>query len=376
MKTLLLGAGRVGTAIARDLATGEGFDLTVADSDREALDRLRELRDVWRVTLDASDPAALGRLVNAHELVIGAMPGHLGYETAKRVIEAGRPLVDISFFEQDALSLDAVAKEKGVVAIVDCGVAPGCSNLILGRLEAALEKTNRFECVVGGLPAERSWPWEYKAPFSPVDVIEEYTRPARLRRDGRDVVMPALSEIELVEFPGVGTLEAFNTDGLRTLLKTCRTPTMIEKTMRYPGHAERMRALRNAGFFGRRALDVAGVSIRPIDLTARLLFEQWRFEPGESDLMAMRVIVEGTDGGGPVTHTYTLLDRYDAETQTTAMARTTGYTCTAMARLVASGRWTQPGVAPPEIIGRDEACFEFVMQHLGERGVVFRHEQN
>ncbi|MFS8637607.1 MAG: saccharopine dehydrogenase C-terminal domain-containing protein, partial [Gemmatimonadota bacterium] len=370
-KVVVLGAGRVGGAIIRDLAATGEFEVTAADASAEALARLEGTPRVATVQADLSDPAALGRVLERQDLVVGAVPGFMGFETLRRALEAGKDVVDISFFPEDPFELDALAREKGRIALVDCGVAPGCSNLILGRLEAALDSTERFVCMVGGLPVERRWPYEYKAPFSPIDVIEEYTRPARFRRDGKDVVMPALSEIELVDIPGVGTLEAFNTDGLRTLLRTCRTPSMVEKTLRYPGHAERMRMLRETGFFDVDPIEVGGVRVRPIDVTARLLFDAWMLRPGEQDLTVMRVEVEGTKDGKRVRHVYTLLDRYDERTGIHSMARTTGYTCTAMVRLVARGMFREPGVLPPEIVGRDEACFDFIMSELAARGVVF-----
>lgn len=373
-RIVVLGAGRVGGAIVRDLAATGEFEVTAADASAEALARLDGMPNVVTAQADLSDPATLGRVLADQELVVGAVPGFMGFETVRRALEVGKPVVDISFFPEDPFELDALAREKGLTALVDCGVAPGCSNLILGRLEAELDSTERFVCLVGGLPVERRWPYEYKAPFSPIDVIEEYTRPARFRRDGKDVTLPALTEVELVDFPGLGTLEAFNTDGLRTLLRTCRTPSMVEKTLRYPGHAERMRMLRETGFFDADPVDAGGVRVRPIDVAARLLFDAWMLGPGEHDLTAMRVEVEGTAGGRPVRHVYTLLDRYDERTGIHSMARTTGYTCTAMVRMVARGMFREPGVHPPEIVGRDRACFDFIMEELAARGVVFRHE--
>ncbi|HEX6940643.1 MAG TPA: saccharopine dehydrogenase C-terminal domain-containing protein [Longimicrobiales bacterium] len=374
MKVVVLGAGRVGGAIVRDLAAGGEFEVTVADASPAALARLAGLPRVTAVEADVTDPAALGRVLEGQDVVVGAVPGFLGFETVRRVLEAGKDIVDISFFPEDPFELDALAREKRRIALVDCGIAPGCSNLILGRMEAVLDTTERFVCLVGGLPVERRWPYEYKAPFSPIDVIEEYTRPARFRRQGEDVTLPALSEVELVDFPGVGTLEAFNTDGLRTLLRTCRTPTMVEKTLRYPGHAERMRMLRETGFFGAEPVAAGDARVRPLDVTAALLFEAWRLGPEEPDLTVMRVEVEGRNAGRRVRHVFDLLDRYDERTGTHSMARTTGYTCTAMVRMLARGLYREPGISPPEYVGRDAACFEFVMRELAARGVVF-HER-
>ena len=373
----MLGAGQVGAAIAADLAVDPALAVSVVDRSGTSLGRAayaahrRGVREGHLATyvVDCSDPGAIADAVADHDVVVGALPGFMGFEALRTVLEAGRPCVDISFFPEDPFELDALAQERGVPAVVDAGVAPGLSNLVAGHFDARLDATERFACMVGGLPQERHWPFEYKAPFSPVDVIEEYTRPARLRREGREVTLPALSEVELVDLPGVGTLEAFNTDGLRTLLRTVATPTMSEKTLRYPGHAERMRMLREAGFFGSEPLDVDGARVRPRDVTARLLFDAWRLEDDEPELTVMRIEVEGVQDGSPVRHLLDLLDRRDPDTGASSMARTTGYTCTAFVRLVLDGVWSRPGIAPPEIVAREDGVLERVLEHLKERGV-------
>lgn len=374
MRITVLGAGRVGRAIIKDLSVDGTFTVRAVDVATESLAPLQGLRDVHCERADLTQGEVVDRVIADADLVVGAVAGHMGYATLERVLRAGKDVVDISFFDRDPFELDALAREQGVTAIVDCGVAPGCSNLLLGRMESVLDETHRFACYVGGLPVQRRWPYEYRAPFSPIDVIEEYTRPARYRRDGHDVTLPALSERERIEVPGVGTLEAFNTDGLRTLLTTSRTPTMVEKTMRYPGHAELMEVLRETGFFRADFLTVGGTAVRPLEVTAKLLFAAWEFAPGEEDLTAMRVEVDGVRDGRQVRHTFTMLDRYDRATQTTSMARTTGYTCTAAVRMVAAGLYRHEGISPPEYIGRDPRCYAFMMDVLRERGVVFEEK--
>ncbi len=362
----------MGGAIVRDLTAVPEFSVTVADVDPVALERLAPA-GARTVPIDLSDADNLADTIAGADLVVGAMPGYLGYAVLEQVLDQGIPVVDISFFPEDAFGLDAKAREAGVPCLVDCGIAPGFTHLILGRLEQELDEPRSFHCLVGGLPVERSWPWAYKAPFSPGDVIEEYVRPARLKRNGEEIALPALSEVELVNFPGLGTLEAFLTDGLRTLLKTCRAPDMVEKTMRYPGHAEQMRVLREAGFFSDREVQSASGLVRPRDVTEALLFNAWRFEEGEPDLTVLRVEVAGSKDGKNIRHIYNILDYYDTETETSSMARTTGYTCTAMVHLVASGLWKEPGVAPPEIVGRSEACYQAVLDHLSARGIHVFH---
>jgi len=371
MRVVVLGGGRVGSAMALDLAADDEFDVTVADLSAERLARLEGRDGIATAQADLSSADEVRRVVAEAELVVGAVPGSMGLATLRTVIEAGRDVVDISFFPEDPYLVDQAARSAGVRVLVDCGIAPGCSNLILGRLTREWDRVDRFACYVGGLPLERRWPWEYKAPFSPADVIEEYTRPARFVRNGVQVEMPALTEVELIDFPGVGTLEAFNSDGLRTILKTVQAPWMVEKTMRYPGHAEKMRMLRETGLFGTKPVDVNGAQVVPRELTSRLLFPAWELAEGEEDLTAMRVVADGVAAGRAVRRTYDLLDRYDHVTGTTSMARTTGYTCTAMTRAVARGLWTEPGVWPPELLGRDAAFYEFVMAELSQRGVIF-----
>ena len=372
LRIVVLGGGRVGGAIVRDLVAEEDFSVLVVDVDPVRVERLTEI-GADGVIADLSAPKNITQAVAGADLVVGAVPGFLGYQTVQRVLEAGRPMVDISFFPEDAFGLETLAREAGVPCLVDCGIAPGLSNLILGRMEEDLDETYSFHCLVGGLPVERTWPWEYKALFSPGDVIEEYMRPARLRRHGVEITTPALTEIELVDFPGLGSLEAFNTDGLRSLLRTCKTPSMVEKTLRYPGHAMRMRMLRDAGFFSNDEIQVASGMVRPRDVTEALLFSAWHFEDGEPDLTVMRIVLEGRKDGTAVRHTYNLLDYYHTDTETSSMARTTGYTCTAMVRLIAQGLWTQPGLATPEVVGRDEKCFAAILEHLKEREVHLFH---
>ena len=371
MNVTVLGAGRVGHAIIRDLAATGEFQVTAADVSPDALARLDGVPNVMPVRADLTRGEEIDRVIADAELVVGAVGGHMGYATVERVLRAGRNIVDISFFDEDPFTLDALARERELIAIVDCGVAPGCSNLICGHMETVLDETRRFTCFVGGLPVQRRWPFEYRAPFSPIDVLEEYTRPARFRRDGHSVTLPALTEIERVDVPGVGTLEAFNTDGLRTLLQTSAVPTMVEKTMRYPGHAALMEVMRETGFFRKEPIAVGDVQVAPLALSAKLLFEAWTFAPGEEDLTAMIVEVEGVKDGRNTTHRFTMLDRYDHASQTTSMARTTGYACTAAVRLVAQGLYTRIGISPPELIGRDDRAYAFMMAELAQRGVVF-----
>ena len=364
---VVLGAGMVGSAIAADLC--REYRVTAVDASRARVEALAAEHPLAGEVVDLSRAEAIQGAIATADLVIGAVPGFMGFATLKAVIEAGKNAVDISFFGEDPFELDALARACGVTAVVDCGVAPGLSNMVLGY-HAPRMAVESFRCLVGGLPEVRTWPWQYKAPFSPIDVLEEYTRPARLVEHGRIVTRPALSEPEPVEIAQIGTLEAFNTDGLRSLLVTMpQIPNMVEKTLRYPGHIDLVRTLRESGFLGQEPISAGGSQVRPIDLTAALLFQQWRLERGEPEFTAMEITVRGQEGGASREHVYRLLDRTDERTGTSSMARTTGYTCTAAARLVLEGRFARVGICPPEFVGADEDCFERVLADLAARGV-------
>jgi saccharopine dehydrogenase-like NADP-dependent oxidoreductase len=361
--------------MAADLATDPDLTVTIADNRAEALARAagRSAGRVRTLRADLGDVAALRRAIEPFDVVVGALASVIGFQTLRAVIEAGKPYCDISFMPEDAIELDALARERGVTAVVDCGVAPGMSNLLAARSVASLDRAESVEIYVGGLPRERRWPFEYKAGFSPSDVIEEYTRPSRIVEHGRIVTRPALSEPELLDFEGVGTLEAFNTDGLRSLAYTMSVPFMKEKTLRYPGHIGLMRVFRETGLFGHEPIEVGGVRVRPIDVISTLMFPKWSYGPGEEDLTVMRIVVEGVKGGRRERHSWDLLSFYDRESQATSMARTTAFPCAIMARAVASGRYVNPGVNPPERFGGDAGLVEHILAEHRGRGVEYRH---
>ena len=364
MTIAVLGAGMVGRAIAIDLA--KDYAVTSFDLSAINLEELKSANDkIETAAADLSQFAEYKNLLAPFDLVVTAVPGFMGYKTLESVIDTGKNVVDISFFPEDALQLDKLAKEKNVTIITDCGVAPGVSNFIIGRYNEEME-IKAFECYVGGLPKERKPPFQYKAPFSPVDVIQEYIRPARLVEDGNIVVRPALSERELMNFGEVGELEAFNTDGLRSLIYTMgHIPDMKEKTLRYPGHIDLIIALQQAGFFDIKPIRINDTDITPLDFTSKLLVDQWKLEKEEEEFTVMKVIIKGEN----TTVEYSLLDRYDAATKTSSMARTTGYTCTAAVNLISKGLFNEKGVFPPELVGKDKRCFDFVMNYLKERKV-------
>jgi lysine 6-dehydrogenase len=370
-KVIVLGAGMVGSAMAIDMA--KKHKVTLTDKSQEVLNKAKQkCVDLTILQLDATNKKELQSTIKQHDLVINAVPGFLGFETLKSIIEADMNVVDIAFFPENSLELNALAKEHNVCAIVDCGVAPGMDNVILGYYNEIMKLTD-FECLVGGLPKIKKWPFCYKAPFSPIDVIEEYTRPARYVEHGEVVIREPLTDCEYVEFDKVGTLESFNSDGLRSIIYTMpHIPNMKEKTLRYPGHVEYVRVLKESGFFDTQKIEVNGTLVSPLDFTSQLLFNEWKLGETEEEITVLRVTLKGENARGEREEVvYTMHDEYCKETETSSMARTTGYTATAAANLFLDGLFNEKGVFPPELVGKHKACFDYFLSYLEERSIHY-----
>jgi saccharopine dehydrogenase-like NADP-dependent oxidoreductase len=376
-KIIILGCGPVGKHIAIDLCKDAEFEVTSVDINREALAQLSKEHPIRTRVEDLATKEGVTRAVEDADIVIGAVPGPMGYAMLEAVIRAGKNIVDISYFLEDPFELDELAKEKGVTAVVDCGVAPGISNIILGDHTRRM-KVNRYECYAGGIPKSRKTPLAYKTDFPVLEVFEELSGPGRSIEGGKMVERQALDETMTIDLPRLGTMACLNADGLRTLLHTCahEIPNMFEKNLRYPEYVAQMRIFDELGFFSQTPIQVNGVSVRPIDVTSAIFTPVWKYEPGEFDLTIMRLVISGEEDGKPATYTYDLYDQYDPVTKTPSMARTTGYTCTAVTRLVLDSRFSQTGIIAPEILGRVEGCRESVEKYLSERGVLFEIQRN
>ena len=363
-KIIVLGSGLVGSVMADDLSMNH--DVTSVDISTKNLENIKS-NNVKKLNQNILESNNLENLIKDFDLVIGALPGFIGFNVMKRVIESKKNIVDISFFPEDPFDLDQIALKNNVVAVMDCGVAPGMSNIIFSHYNKKMNIED-YECLVGGLPVKREWPFEYQAVFSPIDVIEEYIRPARYVQNSKIVIKKALSDTKIETFDKIGSLESWNSDGLRTLIKTMpNVPNMIEKTLRYPGCVEYLKVLRECGYFSYDEVEVDGKKIRPIDLTSKLLFPMWQMKEGDKDYTIMRIKMLGLEGGKKVLYTYNLLDEY--KDNTISMARTTGYTCTAVANLVLNKKYTNAGISPPEFLGEH---YSFINKYLKERDVIYK----
>ena len=357
-RIITLGGGMVGSAIARDLKE-QKYSVTVADRDESLKARLAPF-GIDYLNLDFSNNNAVTDAVKNFDLVIGAVPGFMGFDILKTVLEAGKDMVDISFMPEDSRDLTQLAEKNKVTAITDAGVAPGLSNLLFGRALFEYDELHSANCYVGGLPQNPQPPWWYKSVFSPIDVIEEYTRPARFVLNGKMITKPAMTDIEEITFDNIGTLDAFNSDGLRSLLDM-PIPNMVEKTLRYPGHIQKIIDLKDNGYF----------APEKINNTAESLINDWTPEKGDYDQTIMRIEFVGIKDGKELTETFDLIDYFDKQKNITSMARTTGYTCAAVANIILSGDFTQNGVFTLENFGRETKLVDNILHYLSERNIQF-----
>ena len=370
---MVLGAGYIGKAIAIDLS--KKYYITAADIDEKSLDFFKDKTNIRTKVIDVTNGPDLSAAIKDYDLIVSAVPGFLGFHTMKNIIESKKNLIDISFMPEDVLQLDSLAKDNNVTVIMDCGVAPGLPNYILGYYNEKMSISNA-EYYVGGLPKIREYPFEYKAPFSPIDVIEEYSRPARFIQNGKAVNRPAMSDLELMHFAKVGTLEAFNTDGLRSLISTLKNiPNIKEKTLRYPGHINLIKALMESGFFDKKPINVNGAYVTPFDFTTRILFDNWKLNDSEEDFTVMKVKFKGIEEGIEKEIIYNLFDQYDKKSGFSSMARTTGYTATATAEMFLNNMFEKKGVFPPELVGKHPSCFNYILNYLKARNIYLEMKE-
>lgn len=348
----VLGAGLVGALVATELS--DDHYIKVIDPDQQALLRVAQRAPAAELQAERFESPAQ---MTGCDLALNCLPGSAGHAALERVIAAGVDCVDIAFTAEDPRALDEAARAAGVTVIPDAGIAPGFSNLLAAEL--AEQGPAQLEIFVGGLPLRRDPPWEYAAPFSPADVVAEYERPARLKRAGRTVTEPPLSGCRpfrlarglVPGLPDGAELEAFLTDGLRSLLDL-PVPDIGEFTLRYPGHAARFAELRDSG-------ELEGAQR---DATLAALFEAWQLQPGEPEFTHLQVLATFADGSqrGWLVHD-------NGSQGWSSMARTTGLTASTFAQQLLTGAIAGPGVLMPEAC---PGALPAVREYLQSRGVT------
>jgi len=378
MKALILGSGNIGSVAADDLArTMDSVNVVIADNDerraRITAEKINKDNVSW-INLNAADQTELANALNQYDVAMGFLPARLGYAVTKACIKAKKNFVDVAFMGENPLTLHEEAVKAGVTIVPDCGLAPGISNIFVGHAAHKLDKIQTVHIFVGGLPETPEPPLGYVITWSPESLIDEYTRKVKIIKQGKRSEVEALTGIEEVEFPNLGKLEAFFTDGLRTLPDTIHNvEEMWEKTLRYPRHAEKVKMLKDLGFFDEGKVAVDGLEVSPRKLTVRLLLEKLS-KPEPKDVVALKVDVLGIKNGKQTRYTYWLLDRYDEQHKITSMARTTAYPASIIAQLLLESAVHEKGVVPPERIGMNDDLFQRFCEGLRKRGVSVHEE--
>lgn len=372
MKVLVIGCGKVGSEIARDLARESEVDsLVAADASLENLKKLRGKTKITTRRLDISQKKLVQQEMRSANIVCGALPGRIGFQVMRNAVEAGVDVVDISYTPENPFKLSGMARDQDVAVVPQCGVAPGFSNMCVGDGRRRLGTISRVRIYVGGLPQKPVGPLNYRVVFSLEDVINEYSRPVNVIENGQRNKVEPLSGRGLLNFSGVGKLEYFLTDGLGSLpMSYPEVAEMYELTLRYPGHADMMNTLRVLGFFDRRPVPVNGFRIEPRKLS-QLLLKDAMSQGTPQDLLAMRIEITGSDGRRDLA-VYQVLDYYDNKRQVSAMSRTTAYPCTSVALLVGTGKLGRVGVMTPERIAENKSHFQYVLSRLKKRNVNVR----
>ncbi|MDG6934119.1 MAG: saccharopine dehydrogenase NADP-binding domain-containing protein [Nitrososphaerota archaeon] len=381
---VVLGTGLMGSEIALDmLAERSVSSLRVVDSSESRLNELeRQARarhpQVAVVTKLSSqvlniqhDRAKLRKVLAEADVAIGALPHAIADKAVESAIDSGTSYVDLIFSWRagEFSSIDKRAKDAGIILVPACGLAPGLTNILAMRGRDLLGGADDVRIMVGGIPERPIPPFNYRIVFSFDSVLEEYTRDALVVRDGKRVLLPALSELEEVTFdqlPG-RKFEAFVTDGLSTLPLTIKARSMVEKTVRWPGHAELIKLLASTGLLSTKPITVPGLhdAVTPRSIVASLLTQELRMGQSDRDMTLLKVTVSYRGK----TEEFSMVDRYDTKNHVTSMARTTAYPCTTVALILLERRPNPSGFTPPENLVR-KRLFGYFLKRLKEREIT------
>lgn len=377
MNMLVLGGGLQGSACAYDLLRQDDVKrVTIADVRADAGAAFLPDDDrLHRVALDFSDENATRELMQVHDVVMSAAPYYFNETLARLAIAAGCDYTDLGgnteiLFAQ--LEMSDTAQAAGCTLIPDVGLAPGLVNVLAVEGIRRLDDAQRVAMYVGGLPQRPKPPLNYQVVYSLKGVLDYYTTPSYVIRDGKPCEVEALSEVEPIEFPELGTLEAFHTAGGASLLPwrfEGKVDRLEYKTLRYPGHAEIMRNIRELGLLSLDSVDVRGENVVPRDLVIAVL--KPLLTSSDPDLVALRVMATGTKDGRRVTHQWDLLDREDEEHGITAMERTTGFTLATVGLLMGRDVIDTTGVMPPD----EGIPADVYLAEMEKRGIDIKYRQ-
>ncbi len=351
MKIVVFGGGLQGRVIAQNLIDRkEKPEVEIADIQKPS-----DLpRGVTYKQLDVLNESQVKAAAKGADAAVLAVPSAIARQSLSNLIAAGIPVADVCFTPDPPLDLDKKAKESGACCVVDCGVAPGLSHILVGSAYKILGSLDSIHILVGGMPIDPPEVFHHAVYFNPRDLIAEYIRPARARENGKDTdLAPLYAEVHKVK-DEAGFFDAFLSDGLRSLLTSFpNVPDMWERTLRWPGHMETMQTLHALGLFED---GVTG------DTTADTIGKKFAGVK-HPDFLVLRIECQK----GDKKLAWRMYDKVTAGES--AMSRTTGYTTAAVAMLLAQKKFTEPGVHAPEKLGEDQNLVDAVVNDLAERGV-------
>ncbi len=383
MRILVMGSGLMGPAAAYNAMLDEAVArVTVCDLSDEALAacraRLQGRQGAERVAyrrLDLQDRAASIAVMRDHDAGVAALPRAASLTALPLALEAGMPYMDLTRVPDEAIAgwKATYAGSEGFV-IPGCGLEPGLTEIMARHLAEQLDRTEELHILCGGIPAIPAPPLGYKIVFGGRRLPLRAST-ARAVVDGRLVEIPRYSDPEPVVFEGVGKCEAWHEGFMPWLLDldvfgNLRSGT--QKTVRWPGYAEKATVLRELGLLSEEPVDVDGVGVIPKHVVDAVLYASVKMSPEDRDITAYRVTVIGEKDGRPATRTAEMIDRYDEATGFTSMARTTAFTAAIAARMTARGDLSHPGgpfATPEQIICGDR--FHMMMEELGRMGIRF-----
>lgn len=351
----VIGAGYIGSFIADYLS--ENDDTVVIDRSEAALSNCRSARTIKGDARSAAD------IIRKSDSVVVSLPGNSARITLEYVANLGKNIIDISFMLDDPDLIGNISREKGAYYVPHCGYAPGLTNILAGSLIAE-GYNDEIEIYCGGLPMKNENPLAYKVTWSAEGLIDEYTRKARFIRNGINVEVDPLEEVEQITIDEHGVFEAFFSDGLATLLKSREVRTISEKTLRYPGHIEKVRFMKEMGMFS--DLEIGDMRVR--DYTAKLLENL----PGDAEDQCF-LLVKGFNASGQ-SKTFTGYDRYDVREHRSAMCRMTGMTCASVALSLLDDPIQEKGTVTPESLGMDRKRLKSIVSRLRSIGITLTGE--
>ncbi|UCC44360.1 MAG: saccharopine dehydrogenase NADP-binding domain-containing protein [Candidatus Zixiibacteriota bacterium] len=373
MKLAVFGAGLMGRAAVYDLARAEDVDqVGVCDIDGDLAGEIAErFGDGKAVSykLDAGNESEVERFLKNYDAAVSCVGYELNLGLTSAAISAGCHLVDLggnNDVVRSQCAMSSEAEEAGVVVIPDCGLAPGMVSIMVADGVAKLDEVDTVKIRVGGLPQVPRRPLNYQMVFSAEGLLNEYWEPCFILNDGKKETVNPMTGLELLEFDGIGKVEAFYTSGgASTLPETYegKVRFLDYKTIRYPGHCQLFKPMLEIGLGSRREIEVDGKVIQPRSVLKAILDRNLSF--GDPDLVLVRVQIEGVREKVDRMLVYEIVDRQDDRSGLTAMMRTTSFPATIVAWMAASGQITERGVKPQEVAVKPSLFFP----QLKRRGI-------